>query len=159
MTIERMIAFNVPGEVRGQGRPRTRVVKSTGGQSFAHIHEDPKDTANKHNIQLYAEEAMRRRGYMALANPTEKGITVEILCFLRIPRSMSRKKADRALTGEVRPLRKPDLDNVAKAVLDAMNDVVYRDDAEVTRTTVTRYYGVREHLSVRVTWDEKEEAI
>lgn len=153
---EKMIVFNVPGEVRGQGRPRTQLVQTKDGRTFTHIHEDKRDTANKYAIQTYAQEAMNRRGYKTLAEPTPDGLTVEILCYLKIPKSMPKKNVEKALRGEIRPMRKPDLDNVMKAVLDAMNQVVYRDDKDVTRATICRYYGAKERLSVRVTWNERE---
>lgn len=37
------------------------------------------------------------------------------------------------------PTSRPDADNVAKAILDALNGVVYRDDAQVVRLTVNKH--------------------
>ena len=44
-------------------------------------------------------------------------------------------------------------------VLDAMNGVVYRDDKEVTRTQVSRHYAETDHLAVKVSWNERGEAL
>ena len=44
-------SFIVPGEVRGQGRPRTTI---RGG--YASIYDSPEDKANKHNIQLMLQK-------------------------------------------------------------------------------------------------------
>ena len=150
----RSIAFVVPGEIRGQGRPRSRIVSDKHGRSYTHIYEDSKDTANKHNIQAYAQLAMREKGYKTLANPSDTGIMVEIGCYLRVPKSTSKKKKEMAYRGEINPRKKPDLDNVAKAVLDAMNQVVFEDDKDVTSLHINRNYSDRDWLSIRVTWTE-----
>lgn len=151
-TSGRRIQFTVPGEIRGQGRPRTRIV----GQ-HAQVYDDPKDRSYKALIQSHAMAAMQK-ARLDMANPTGKGISVEIDCFIRTPKSMPKKNLEKAYRGEINPKRKPDLDNVAKAVLDAMNQVVYADDKEVTEIRVSRHYSNREWLSVRVTWEEERNA-
>ena len=155
MSDKRVIIFNVPGDVRGQGRPRTQIVSGKDGKSYAHIYQTNKDIDAKHNIQLYAGEAMKKKGYAHLAEPDPRGITIEILCYVKVPSSMSRKKAEMAYRGEIVPMRKPDLDNVMKSVLDALNSVVWKDDKDVTKATICRYYSDRPRLSVRVTWEEE----
>lgn len=157
-TDSRSIVFTVPGEVRGQGRPRTRTLEGKDGKTYAHIHQSEKDVASKHNIQLYASEALEKKSYV-MAGPDDMGITVQVKVYVRVPRSMSRKKREKALAGEILPQRTPDLDNVLKAVLDAMNSVVYRDDKEVTRTSVTRHYAETNHLVVKVSWNERGGAL
>ena len=149
---DRKITFIVPGEVKGQGRPRA-VIRG----SHASVYERDEDKSYKGLIQLYASEAMQRKGYTGLAKPAADGISVELLCFVKIPKSMPKKSIEKALRGEICPMRKPDLDNILKAALDAMNAVVYKDDKDVTKTSVCRYYSDRPRLSVRVTWREKEE--
>jgi len=44
-----------------------------------------------------------------------------------------------------------DLDNVAKAILDAIKGYAFHDDAQVCRLLVERRAGERERLTVRVT--------
>lgn len=143
-------SFIVPGEVRGQGRPRTAI---RGG--YASIYDSPEDKANKHNIQLYAAEAMTSAEHGNLISSPKTGISVEILCYVKVPETMSKKRKEMAYRGEIRPLRKPDLDNVMKAVLDACNGVVWRDDKEVTKALICRYYSDRPKLVVMVRWEEE----
>jgi crossover junction endodeoxyribonuclease RusA len=44
-----------------------------------------------------------------------------------------------------------DLDNLAKAILDAIKGYVFHDDAQVARLLVERRVGERERIGVRVT--------
>ena len=91
-----------------------------------------------------------------LINSPKTGIAIEILCYVKVPEAMSRKRKEMAYRGELCPLRKPDLDNVMKAVLDACNGVVWRDDKEVTKAQIYRYYSDRPKLVVKVMWDEED---
>lgn len=151
----RSIIFTVPGEVRGQGRPRTQVVNGRDGRSYAHIYQSHKDSNTKHNIQLYAKEALDKAGY-AMAHPSARGISVLVRIYMRMPNSFSQKKRNKALEDEIRPRKKPDLDNVLKSVLDAMTGVVYRDDKEVTAIQVVRHYYDSDRLAIQVSWNEEE---
>lgn len=52
-----------------------------------------------------------------------------------LPRPASRPKRD------LWPDRKPDLDKLARAALDALTAVVFKDDAQVVRLSVTKRYA------------------
>jgi Holliday junction resolvase RusA-like endonuclease len=72
-------------------------------------------------------------------------VEVEILAVWPCPKSA--RKADRAIQ---RPrVGKPDADNLAKAVLDAGNGLLYLDDAQVAELHVRRIVG-REGEAPRV---------
>lgn len=54
------------------------------------------------------------------------------------------------LSGEIRPTKKPDTDNIAKAICDALNGVAYRDDAQICCLTVQKQYSEMSAVSVRI---------
>lgn len=61
---------------------------------------------------------------------------------LPIPASWSARKRADAITGEIHPTAKPDLDNFLKAVLDAINGIVVGDDAQVTEIRASKIYSL-----------------
>jgi len=92
---------------------------------------------------------------MADREPTEMPCTMKILAQFEVPKSWPKYKQRDALTGEGnwRP-GKPDIDNIAKAVLDAFNGVVFKDDALVYKIEVEKRYGMQALLIASVYFDE-----
>jgi Holliday junction resolvase RusA-like endonuclease len=68
---------------------------------------------------------------------------------MEIPKSWPKKKQAQAENNEISP-GKPDLDNIAKTVLDALNGVCYEDDAQVVILSVTKCYSREPGVMVRV---------
>ena len=60
---------------------------------------------------------------------------------MAVPASWSKARQAMALTGNIKPGKKPDLDNIAKSWADGMNGVVYRDDALIVRAVLEKTYG------------------
>lgn len=73
----------------------------------------------------------------------DKGIpvSVEIVAVYAIPKSASKKKREQMLNGEILPTKKPDYDNIAKIITDALNGVAFHDDAQVVYSTQLKLYG------------------
>jgi Holliday junction resolvase RusA-like endonuclease len=74
-------------------------------------------------------------------------LKVMIEATMSIPLSWSKTKRQAALDGDVYPSR-PDVDNIAKTVLDGMNGVVYEDDAQVTHLKVNKKYAQEGSVTV-----------
>ena len=101
-------------------------------------HHTPEKTANFENlVKLAAAEAMGN------ALPFEGAVAVELHVFVTPPASWSQKKQRAALAGEIRPTSKPDIDNVLKAIADACNDVVWRDDKQIADLVMRKSYAAR----------------
>lgn len=54
------------------------------------------------------------------------------------------------LNGELLPAKKPDIDNIAKAVLDALNSVAYRDDTQIVELQIRKQYSEKPRLEIRM---------
>ena len=74
-----------------------------------------------------------------------------------VPQSWSKKKREAALAGRLAPTsRNGDLDNIAKSILDALNECVYHDDAQVTTLIVSKRYGEEPRAVIRFYEDRHE---
>ena len=130
-----MIRILVPGAPVGKGRPR---FVRTSGRAYT-----PAKTANYEAV--LAAEAIR---YMNGAVPLWQPVTVRITAFMPVPRSWSRKKQAAALEGAIRP-GKPDLDNILKT-MDALNNIVWRDDAQIAEARLSKLYDLQPRLEIEV---------
>ena len=124
------VAFQVPGQPQGKGRPRIGRVGN-----HARMFTPVKTVAYEGLVAHVAHEAMAGRAL--LEGPV--GVTMFLNC--QIPASWSKKKRALAVTGEIRPTTKPDMDNVVKACFDGMNGVVFADDVQVARLQVEKWYS------------------
>lgn len=134
------ITFTVPGAPTGKQRPR---VTMQGGYAKAYT---PDKTVNYENLVklMYGQEAKGR------VFDREKSLRVLIVALYDIPQSTSKKRAELMRIGEIRPTKKPDLDNVAKIICDALNGVAYHDDAQVVDLKVVKYYSDTPGVTVTI---------
>ena len=77
-------------------------------------------------------------------------LIVTIAARFEPPKSVSRKKRGEMLAGRIQPKRKPDADNIAKAICDALNGLAYRDDAQITCLIVEKQYHEAAHVAVSI---------
>ena len=139
MTAARVLAFIVPGAPVGKGRPRfARVGKAMRAYTPAATKSYEKVVA------LLARASLGSRG------PLHGALAVRIDAWCPIPSSWSRRKHVRALGEQLLPTTKPDIDNVAKAVLDALNKIAFADDAQIVHLTCSKRYGSEPRLEVTV---------
>ena len=67
-----------------------------------------------------------------------------------VPDSWPMARKAEALAGRLMPATKPDCDNLAKTVLDALNGVLWLDDAQVVDLSVSKRYAAEPHTVVTV---------
>lgn len=133
------VSFVVPGEAVGKGRPR---VSTIGGHARMFT---PTKTANYETlIALAAQAAMN--GRELITGP----VMIEMKIFVSVAASWSKKKRAEALSGDVMPTKKPDIDNVLKAICDGINGIVFKDDVQVTNVSMSKRFGETPGVLVRV---------
>lgn len=133
------VSFVVPGEAVGKGRPR---VTTIGGQARMFT---PKKTANYETlIAMGAQQAMQGRDL--ITGP----VLLEMKIFVSVAQSWSKKKTAAALAGDVMPTKKPDADNVLKAICDGINGIVFKDDVQVVNVSMSKRFAETPGVSVRV---------
>lgn len=137
------VTFSIPGEPVPQPRPR---VSTRGGFARAYV---PKT----HAVHAY-RAAIVKACRAALASADSQEWLGEPGCPLNVvidavfarPKSHMRKSG---VKPDAPKLPRPDVDNLAKAVLDALQDVI-GDDTCVARLVVEKSYGTEARTTVRI---------
>lgn len=75
----------------------------------------------------------------------EGPLGVNISAYYEIPKSMSKKDKEAALYGKLFPTKKPDADNIAKVICDALNGLAYKDDKQIVDLNVRKRYANTEN--------------
>lgn len=68
-------------------------------------------------------------------------LKMDLRFYRMIPKSVSNKRRKLKENGEIRPVVKPDVDNYSKAILDALNGILYKDDSQIVELNVSKYYS------------------
>lgn len=68
-------------------------------------------------------------------------LAVSFYFYRSIPKNFSKKKKELALCGRLRPKIKPDLTNYTKAAEDALNGIIWKDDAQIVDGHLHKYYS------------------
>lgn len=146
------IEFFIPGQPVAKARARTSpiyrrdgsVVTAKNGRVVMSSYT-PKKTENYENrVAAAAHKAMQ--GLPPLTVP----VALEIEIGLEVPASWSAKKRLACYALNVGATKKPDMDNIEKAVIDGMNAIVFDDDARVVRKFTQKQYAERPGVTVRV---------
>lgn len=137
------IHISLPGPVRGKGRHRSRIAKARDGRSFIANYADSATRSYEGMLRTVASDAMHGRPLL------DGPVLVKLVAVFAVPTSWSRRKRAEALDGLIRPTVKPDGDNILKCC-DALNGIVWRDDAQVVTATVRKVYGERPGLTIEV---------
>lgn len=131
--IPRRTAIVVPGRPYAKKRPRfSRKI----GRAF-----DPAENA-------VAEASIGHLAVKHFPQPLAGPVAVEIVATFAIPASWSKRKAAEHLH---RPhCQKPDGDNLAKSVLDALNRIAWADDGQVYQISVRKVWGLADQTVIHV---------
>ena len=121
--------FVVPGEPTGKGRPR---VVRAGIRSMAFT---PEKTALYEN--LVKLEYQRQSCGEVFGG---RSIRMDIKAYYAVAKSDGKRIRASKLAGEIRPMKKPDIDNVLKIIADALNGIAYDDDSQIVSANIEKYY-------------------
>ena len=130
----------MPGNPRGKGRPR-----------FYRGHAvTPKATR-----EYERDFASLWKGGEPTSDPVRVIIKAYYPCDYKANKARKRLMLDNA----IRPTKKPDIDNVTKIVLDALNGVAFVDDAQVIEVLASKYFSSEPRVEIRVQEFTEEELI
>ena len=127
--------FEVPGEPVGKGRPRFG-----NGRTYT-----PAKTANYENLvrvafaQTYPD-----------AVPLDGPIDLIIRAYFSVPKSFSKKKRQDALNDDIAKTTRPDIDNIVKVICDGLNEVAWKDDAQIFQLDAWKGFGLQPKVEITI---------
>ena len=122
------ISITVPGEPVAKARPRFT--------KNGHVYTPKKTAVYEQVIGLHARAAMKGKKILTGA------IKLSVTAYMPIPQSWSLKQKTKAMSGALRHTKRPDSDNLCKAVQDALNGIIYADDAQIDEVHIIKRYGI-----------------
>ena len=135
------LVFEVPGEPRGKGRPRFT--------KDGHAYTDSETKAYEKKIV-----AFYKKTYGGFRWGDAAFIRIKVTAHYPIPKSATKAAIAGMQAGRILPSRKPDIDNVLKIVLDALNGVAYKDDSRVVCVEAEKVYSMTPKLVIELKGSE-----
>ena len=137
-----MIKFTYYGEAVGKGRPRY----SKRGE-YVHTYT-PKKTKD-------FEDAIRFEFMASTSDPMpvydrEVSLKAKVTIGCPIPKSYSKKKQALCRDRVLVPSKKPDIDNILKAVFDALNGYAFEDDVQIVKVYAEKMYAEKPFIEVEI---------
>lgn len=129
--------FEVQGKITGKGRPR---VNSYTGM----VYTPTKTKDYECLVQQYF--LLKYPRFKMLENRVE----VRIVAYFSIPKATKEIEKNKMLQNQISPTKKPDIDNIVKIILDAMNKFAFKDDTQITKLSVEKQYGNEEKVIVQI---------
>lgn len=130
----------MPGEPKAKARPRMST--KTG------IAYTPKETIQYEN---WVKTCFVNQSGIADSEDRFRGqISARIIAYYSIPKSISKKKREEMLQGKIRPVKKPDIDNIVKSILDSLNKIAYDDDSQVVKCDIEKFYDENPRVEVEI---------
>lgn len=129
--------FEVPGKVTGKGRPRVNT-------TTAIAYTPTKTKEYEELIKQYFILKYRK------ISPLENRIKVTIKAYFSIPKNTNKIQKEEMLKGIISPTKKPDIDNIAKIVLDALNKLAFKDDNQITKLDLEKIYSQEEKVCIKI---------
>ena len=130
------------GKPVAKGRPRAFLVPGT----KIIRHYTPKKTVTWEGMfRTAAMQVMGRR------QPLDVPIEIQVTATFAITASWPAWKREMAADGRILHTARPDGDNIVKAVKDALNEVVYRDDSLIAVTVCHKIFGPQESVQAVIT--------
>jgi len=134
----KVVNFVVEGNPFGKERPRA----TRGGVIYT-----PSKTKNYEQCVM---DAYFVKYHNQIIFEEKQPLEVQIIAYYPIPKSCTKKDRYEMENNLVVPMKKPDLDNVEKIIMDALNTVAYHDDAQVAKITSEKYYSNEPRVEVTV---------
>lgn len=127
--------FEVPGKIVGKGRPRLNTY--TGSVYTPTRTKDYETLVEQYFLLKYPK-----------FKTLEGRINISMIAYFSIPKTTKKSEIEQMLNNKISPTKKPDIDNIIKIILDAMNKFAFKDDIQITKLEIEKKYGLEEKMQI-----------
>ena len=128
----------IPIEPVSQLRPRTTTVNGR-----PRVYDPPKVRDFKNKVAKFVKQ-------QPIQKFENKQLSVQIKFYRAVQKGVSKKERELRLSNVHRPTMKPDLDNYTKAILDALNGLIWDDDAKIVHMELDKLYSEQPRIEIEV---------
>lgn len=138
----REIHFTIDGPVQAQQRPRF-------ARKGRHVH-----TYDAKESRTYKAHVKKCAIPYAPKDLIDSAIELHVVIYRPLTSDIKRSKVQktRALNGERKPIKKPDIENLVKGIMDGCTGVLWADDSLVTKLVAEKVFGEVERAEVTLKW-------
>lgn len=137
------ISFFCEGKPQGKERPRT-VRKN--GKVWSYTPKKTKEYEEK--VKLAFLDNPDFFGCPFVTKEYQGKVSAYITAYFEMPKSWPESR--KFLNDGKNFLKKPDVDNIGKSILDALNGIAYQDDSQVSEVHVSKKYGRTAGVEVEI---------
>ena len=113
--------------------------------SFIHVYSI---TGKEDN--MYMKRLMNSKDFASISSLIYTPCDVEYITYFKTPSTFNKTDIFLAESGLIRPITKPDWDNIGKKYSDMYNANVWLDDTLVIDGTVRKYYSVLPRVEIKL---------
>ena len=133
------VIFEVPGQPKGKERPRWTMVSNTS------IVYTPRNTRDYEKMIKTFYKINNFKSFKK-----DEALEISAIAYYQIPKNTKKSHKLLMIKGEILPTKKPDIDNIMKVVLDALNGVAYFDDKQVCKVNFIKMYSEEPRLKILI---------
>ena len=134
-----MIKIYIPLRPVAKGRPRF-------GKNN-HVYTPDKTKNYESSVGLLVKNAIQNAQSKI---EIDKPLTVDLTFSFKPPESWVNSKRLEATSGLTKHITVPDLDNLIKAVLDALNGIAYNDDKQIVELKAKKIYAAEDSVNITI---------
>ena len=134
------IKFAIDGPVQAQQRPRF---------SRQNGHVRTYDDKKSRNYKAHVQKCAARYAPEQLI---DSAIELHVVIYRPLTSDIKRSKVQtaKALNGERKPVKKPDIENLVKGIMDGCTGVLWVDDSLITKLVAEKVFGEEERAEITI---------
>lgn len=133
-----MLNFTIPGKVQAKQSAKFRQITGRNGKDFIQSYQPSKVVHYAEWVKICFMQKYPEHNPMIFK---DKQLVIKTVAYFEIPQSKSKKFKEQALQGSKRPITKPDTDNIAKNIKDALNKLAFPDDSQIVTEIIEKRYA------------------